>query len=88
MGASSRADGADRGRYQANEAQGGAVAWNARGVPRRGLWRGLIRFQRDGEEGHFRSGKIFCEDDLQDFRNRLVSFAVFIMSAFLRSTLP
>jgi hypothetical protein len=51
-------------------------------------WRGLIRFQRDGEEGHFRTGEIFCEDDLQDLRDRFISFTAPTMSAFLRSTLP
>ena len=51
-------------------------------------WRGLIRFQRDGDEDHFRTGEIFCEDDLQDLRNRFSSFTALIMSAFLRSTLP
>ena len=52
------------------------------------VWRGLIRFQRDGEEGHFRTGEIFCEDDLQELRNRFNSFNAPTMSAFLRSTLP
>ena len=52
------------------------------------VWRGLIRFQRDGEEGHFRTGEIFCEDDLQDLRDRFISFTAPTMSAFLRSTLP
>lgn len=51
-------------------------------------WRGLIRFQRDGEEGHFRTGEIFCEDDLQDIRDRFISFTASTMRAFLRSTLP
>ena len=51
-------------------------------------WRGLIRFQRDGEEDHFRTGEIFCEDDLQELRNRFNSFNASTMSAFLRSTLP
>ncbi len=51
-------------------------------------WRGLIRFQRDGEEDHFHTGEIFCEDDLQDLRNRFNSFTASTMSAFLRSTLP
>ena len=51
-------------------------------------WRGHIRFQCDGEEHHFRTGEIFCEDDLQDLRNRFRSFTAFTMSAFLRSTLP
>ncbi len=51
-------------------------------------WRGLIRFQRDGEGGHFRTGEIFCEDDLQDLRDRFISFTAPTMSAFLRSTLP
>ena len=51
-------------------------------------WRGLIRFQREGEEGHFRTGEIFCEGDLQDLRNRFDSFAASTMSAFRRSTLP
>lgn len=51
-------------------------------------WRGLIRFQRDGEEAHFRTGEIFYEDDLQDLRDRFESFTVPTMSAFLRSTLP
>ena len=52
------------------------------------VWRGLIRFQRDGEEDHFRTGEIFCEDDLQELRNRFNSFNAPTMSAFLRSTLP
>ena len=52
------------------------------------VWRGLIRFQRDGEEGYFRTGEIFCEDDLQDLRDRFISFTAPTMSAFLRSTLP
>lgn len=51
-------------------------------------WRGLIRFQREGEEAHFRTGEIFYEDDLQDLRDRFESFTVPTMSAFLRSTLP
>ena len=51
-------------------------------------WRGLIRFQRDGEEGEFRTGEIFCEDDLQNLRDRFISFNAITMSAFLRSTLP
>ena len=51
-------------------------------------WRGLIRFQREGEEGQFRTGEIFCEDDLQDLRTRFNSFTVSTMSALLRSTLP
>jgi hypothetical protein len=51
-------------------------------------WRGLIRFQRDGEEDFFRTGEIFREDDLQDLRNRFRSLTVSTMSAFLRSTLP
>jgi len=51
-------------------------------------WRGVIRFQRDGEEGHFRTGEIFCEDDLQHLRDRFSSFTAPTMSAFLRSTLP
>ncbi len=51
-------------------------------------WRGLIRFQRDGEDGHFRTGEIFREDNLLDLRNRFISFTAPTMSAFLRSTLP
>ena len=51
-------------------------------------WRGLIRFQRHGGEGHFRTTEIFCEDDLQDLRNRFNSFTAPTMSASLRSTLP
>ena len=51
-------------------------------------WRGLIRFQREGEEGQFRTGEIFCEDDLQDLRTRFNSFTASTMSALLRSTLP
>ena len=51
-------------------------------------WRGLIRFQRDGEEGHFRTGEIFCEDDLQDLSDRFISFTAPTMRAFPRSTLP
>ena len=51
-------------------------------------WRGLIRFQRDGEKGQFRTGEIFCEDSLQDLRNRFISFTAPTLSAFLRSTLP
>ncbi len=51
-------------------------------------WRGLIRFQRDGERDQFRTGEIFCEDSLQDLRTRFISFAAPTLSAFLRSTLP
>ena len=51
-------------------------------------WRGLIRFQRDGEEGQFRTGEIFREDDLQDLRDRFISFTAPTLRAFLRSTLP
>ena len=51
-------------------------------------WRGLIRFQREGEEGQFRTGEIFCEDDLQDLRTRFNSFTASTMGALLRSTLP
>ncbi len=51
-------------------------------------WRGLIRFQRDGERGYFRTGEIFCEDNLQDVRDRFISFTAPTLSAFLRSTLP
>ncbi len=51
-------------------------------------WRGLIRFQREGEEDHFRTGEIFCEDDLQELRDRFISFTAPTLSAFLRSTLP
>ena len=51
-------------------------------------WRGLIRFQRDGEEGQFLTGEIFREDDLQELRDRFNSFSAPTMSAFLRSTLP
>jgi len=50
--------------------------------------RGVIRFQRDGEEGHFRIGEIFCEDDFQGLGDRFSSFTAPTMSAFLRSTLP
>ena len=67
-----------------------AEAWQGTLEVYRGgnAWRGLIRFQRDGEEGHFRTGEIFCEDDLQDLRDRFISFTAPTMSAFLRSTLP
>lgn len=51
-------------------------------------WRGFIRFQRDGEKGQFRTGEIFCEDNLQDLRDRFISFTAPTLSAFLRSTLP
>jgi hypothetical protein len=51
-------------------------------------WRGLIRFQRAGEKGHFRTGEIFREDNLQDLRDRFISFTAPTLSAFLRSTLP
>ena len=51
-------------------------------------WRGVIRFQLDGEEGQFRTGEIFCEDDLQDLRDRFSSFTALAMISFLRSTLP
>ena len=59
-------------------------------VYRRGdAWRGLIRFQREGgDEGSFRTGEIFREDDLQDLRNRFISFTAPTLSAFLRSALP
>jgi hypothetical protein len=51
-------------------------------------WRGVIRSQRDREEGQFRTGEIFCEDDLQDLRDRFSSFTVPTMSALLRSAVP
>ncbi len=51
-------------------------------------WRGLIRFQREGEESQFLTGEIFREDNLKDLRDRFNSFTVPTMSAFLRSTLP
>ena len=51
-------------------------------------WRGLIRFQREGGGDYFRTGEIFCEDDLQELRDRFVSFTASTLSAFLRSTLP
>ena len=51
-------------------------------------WRGVIRFQLDGEEGQFRTGEIFCEDDLQNLRDRFSSFTALTMRSFLRSTLP
>ncbi len=53
-----------------------------------GAWRGLIRFQREGEKGHFRTAEIFREDNLQDLRDRFISFTAPTLSAFLRSTLP
>ena len=51
-------------------------------------WRGHIGFQRDGEEGHFRTGEIFRENNLQDLKDRFSSFTALTLSAFLRSTLP
>ncbi len=51
-------------------------------------WRGFVRFQRDGAEGDSRTGEIFCEDELQDLRDRFNSFTAGTMSAFLRSALP
>ena len=51
-------------------------------------WRGQIRFRRDGEKGHFRTGEIFRENNLQDLRDRFSSFTALTLSAFLRSTLP
>lgn len=67
-----------------------AAAWQGTLEVYRGgdTWRGLIRFQRDGEESQFRTGEIFCEEDLQDLRDRFISFTALTMSAFLRSTLP
>ena len=67
-----------------------AEMWDGTLVVYRGgdAWRGLIRFQRAGGEGHFRTGEIFCESDLQQLRDRFNSFTVPTMSAFLRSTLP
>ncbi len=68
----------------------GAEPWHGTLEVYRGgdAWRGFIRFQRDGEEGHFRTGEIFCEDNLQDLRDRFISFTAPTLSAFLRSTLP
>ena len=52
------------------------------------LWRGYIRFHRDATEAPVRTGDIFCEDDLQDVRNRFLTFTSATLSAFLRSILP
>lgn len=67
-----------------------AEAWRGTLEVYRGgdVWRGLIRFQRDGEDGHFRTGEIFREDDLQALRDRFISFTASTMISFLRSTLP
>ena len=67
-----------------------AEAWRGTLEVYRGgdVWRGLIRFQRDGEDGHFRTGEIFREDDLQALRDRFISFTASNMIYFLRSTLP
>ena len=67
-----------------------AEAWRGTLEVYRGgdVWRGLIRFQRDGEDGHFRTSEIFREDDLQALRDRFISFTASIMISFLRSTLP
>ena len=67
-----------------------AEAWRGTLEVYRGgdVWRGLIRFQRDGEDGHFRTGEIFREDDLQDLRDRFISFTAPNLRSFLRSTLP
>jgi hypothetical protein len=70
--------------------QHGGESWEGALEVYRGAstWRGLIRFQREGAEGYFRTGEIFCEDGLQDVRNRFISFSALTLSAFLRSTLP
>ncbi len=52
------------------------------------LWRGYIRFHRGSAETHLRTGDIFCEDELQDLRDRFQSFASATLAAFLRSILP
>ena len=66
------------------------------------LWRGYIRFQPEGNDaevsrsdeqirlakGRLRTGDIFCEDELQDLRDRFLSFTSATLSAFLRSILP
>ena len=70
--------------------QYGAESWHGTLEVYRGedVWRGRIRFHREGEEDHVRTGEMFCEDDLQDLRDRFNSFAAPTLSAFLRSTLP
>ena len=67
-----------------------AEAWRGTLEVYRGgdVWRGLIRFQRDGEDGHFRTGDIFREDDLQDLRDRFISLTAPNLRSFLRSPLP
>ncbi len=51
------------------------------------LWRGYIRFHRDAAEAHLRTGDIFCEEELQDLRDRFLSFTSATLTAFLRSIL-
>ncbi len=52
------------------------------------LWRGYVRFHRGFGESHLRTGDIFCEDELQDLRDRFLSFTSATLAAFLRSILP
>jgi hypothetical protein len=52
------------------------------------LWRGYIRFRRDAHDTEVRTGDIFCEDELQDLRDRFLSLTSITLSAFLRSILP
>ena len=52
------------------------------------LWRGYIRFRRSPVEVQVRTGDIFCEDELQDLRDRFLSFTSATLAAFLRSILP
>ncbi len=51
-------------------------------------WRGYVRFYRDPAEPQVRTADIFCEEELQDLRNRFQSFTSDTLAAFLRSTLP
>ena len=52
------------------------------------LWRGYLRFHRHSTEAHVRTGDIFCEEELQDLRERFLSFTSATLAAFLRSVLP
>ncbi len=52
------------------------------------VWRGYIRFHRSSTEANVRTGDIFCDEELQDLRDRFLSFTTATLAAFLRSILP
>lgn len=68
----------------------GGRAWLAslRSFREAGLWRGHIAFNEEGSELVYRTGTVFCEDDVGALHARFLSFDPSALQAFLRSALP